>query len=304
MAGGASAGDQARLLREQAAQARVARQAGAKTVRGKSETAYNKTAKAWEAGQIGEERTARRLDRLRGARGWVLHDRLLDPAKKWNLDHLVIVPSGVYFVDSKQWKGRVTPFKGGLWRHYTAGPKSGRKSEDMTAEVLKIRGMAESASQRLGSPVIPVLCLTGTQSRQFEGVETVSGVLVMSVDTVYNWLRDAPAQLSDAALPQLAAVVSRVFPPATTDTAGQPAGILRAIEAAPSPTQQPGPVPTAPPSGRSTTPSVPSRRPGLPGAQSRPTPTPNHRAAAVAPVTPEPTKTAWGKLAGRLRPGG
>jgi hypothetical protein len=58
-------------------------------------------ARAWQRGAAGERQTARLLDRL-GRDGYlVLHD-LAVPGSPANVDHLVIGPSGVFVIDSKQ----------------------------------------------------------------------------------------------------------------------------------------------------------------------------------------------------------
>lgn len=213
--GGASASDKGDDLRGQAGRARAARKAGAKVVRGQSETALKKQAKAWDAGAVGEERAARQLERLRREGFTVHHDVLLEPPKKWNLDHMIYGPAGVFFADAKNWRGDITIYRGSLWRHWYAGPKSGRQSEDMAREVNKVKAMAQHASNRLGTKVTPVICLAGSKSRQFEGVAEVGGVVVVSVDKIVGWLRDSPATLTADKVRMWAEIGGRVFPPAT-----------------------------------------------------------------------------------------
>lgn len=240
--GGASAADRGKDLRAGAAQARAARQAGGKVVRGQSETALKKQAKAWDAGAVGEGRAQRALDRLRREKDWtVLHDRLLAPPKPWNLDHVVVGPPGAFFVDAKNWKGTITVFKGALWRHVYLGPKSGKKSENMMGEVNKIKGMAEQASQRLGVPVRPVLCLAGKQSREFEGAAMVNGVLVISVDRVFAHLRDAKICWGTVDAQRVGKRAATVFPPATQEQPSEAERWAAAMKQA-KPTFSSGPV--------------------------------------------------------------
>lgn len=214
-AGGASAGDRGKDLTRQASAARARRQAGGPVKRGQSETAYRAQAKAWSAGAVGEERTARKLERLRRHGFTTLNDVLLEPGKKWNLDHLVFGPPGIFFIDAKNWRGSITIKGSSVWRHWYAGPSSGRKSENMDREVTKIRGMATHASERLGAKVAPVLCLAGAKSRHFEGAPVVAGVTVVSMDHLYEWLSTAPVVLAPELVAMNASIAQRLFPPAT-----------------------------------------------------------------------------------------
>lgn len=213
--GGASASDRGRALKRDAASARARRQAGGPVKRGASETAFTKQAKAWEAGSVGEARAQRKLDLL-GKYGFTtLHDVLLEPGKNWNLDHLVIGPAGIFFIDAKNWRGTITVRNGQVWRRWYAGPSQGVRNECMEREVNKVRGMASHASARLGSKVVPVICLAGAKSRHFEGVEKAGGVLIVSVDQVMPWLREAPAVMAPELVDMNAQIAARLFPPAT-----------------------------------------------------------------------------------------
>lgn len=60
----------------------------------------------WSAGAVGEQRTARALVDL--GPGWtVLHD-LRVPGSKANIDHVAVGPGGVWVIDSKNYRGRMT----------------------------------------------------------------------------------------------------------------------------------------------------------------------------------------------------
>ena len=71
---------------------------------------------AWRRGAAGERRTARLLDRLTRDGYVVFHDLAL-PGSLANVDHLVIGPSGVFVIDSKQWTGSVRQSADGLVWH-------------------------------------------------------------------------------------------------------------------------------------------------------------------------------------------
>jgi hypothetical protein len=63
-------------------------------------------ARTWQRGAQGERRTARLLRRLARVGFVVFHD-LAVPGVQANVDHLVIGPTGVFVIDSKQWTGNV-----------------------------------------------------------------------------------------------------------------------------------------------------------------------------------------------------
>ena len=63
-------------------------------------------ARTWQRGARGERQTARLLDRLSRHGYQVFHD-LAMPGSPANIDHLVVGPSGVFVIDSKQWTGQV-----------------------------------------------------------------------------------------------------------------------------------------------------------------------------------------------------
>src|SRR5688572_673792 len=67
--------------------------------------------RAWARGAEGEERIARRLAKLLGSNGVVLmHDRRL-PGSRTNIDHIAVAPSGVWVIDAKRYKGKVSVVK-------------------------------------------------------------------------------------------------------------------------------------------------------------------------------------------------
>jgi hypothetical protein len=108
-------------------------------------------ARSWQRGAHGERRTARLLDRLT-REGYVVFHDLAVPGSDANVDHLVIGPSGVFVIDSKQWTGRVHQGADGLaWHnHYPL---------DRTLET--VRWEAEAISRLLGTRTAALLCVHG-----------------------------------------------------------------------------------------------------------------------------------------------
>jgi Nuclease-related domain len=108
-------------------------------------------ARTWQCGAHGERRTARLLDRLTRDGYVVFHD-LAVPGSPANVDHLVIGPSSVFVIDSKQWTGSVHQSVDGLaWHnHYRL---------DRTLET--VRWEADTVGRLLGTRATALLCVHG-----------------------------------------------------------------------------------------------------------------------------------------------
>jgi Nuclease-related domain len=108
-------------------------------------------ARTWQRGAAGERRTARLLDRLIRDGFVVFHD-LAVPDSPANLDHLVIGPTGVFVIDSKQWTGSVQQGADGLvWHnHYRL---------DRTLEMVGWE--AETVGRLLATRAAALLCVHG-----------------------------------------------------------------------------------------------------------------------------------------------
>jgi hypothetical protein len=129
-------------------------------------------ARAWQRGAAGEQQTARLLGRL-GRDGYVVLHDLAMPDSPANLDHLVIGPSGVFLIDSKQWTGQVYQSSDGLvWHnHYR-----------LDCTLATVRWQAETLGHRLGIPVAPVICVHGAHVQhgglRAQGVAIVPATLL------------------------------------------------------------------------------------------------------------------------------
>jgi hypothetical protein len=108
-------------------------------------------ARTWQRGAAGEQRTARLLDRLPRDGFVVFHD-LAVPDSPANVDHLVIGPTGVFVIDSKQWTGSVHQGADGLVRH-------NHYPLDRTLETVCWE--AETLGRLLGTRIHSLLCVHG-----------------------------------------------------------------------------------------------------------------------------------------------
>ncbi|HEX6878259.1 MAG TPA: NERD domain-containing protein [Nocardioidaceae bacterium] len=73
-------------------------------------------ARNFELGALAEERTASLLDELITYGFRCLHDRAWPGTRSANIDHIVVGPSGVFVVDTKNWSGDVRIEGGRLYR--------------------------------------------------------------------------------------------------------------------------------------------------------------------------------------------
>lgn len=102
---------------------------------------------SWQKGASGEESAGKTLDRLAGEGFVVLHDRR-KPGTKWNIDHVVVGPKGVYAIDAKHCSG---PARSGC------RGRGDRKTSRLRAWTGRLGGYAmppvtSSASMEASSP--------------------------------------------------------------------------------------------------------------------------------------------------------
>jgi hypothetical protein len=144
---------------------------------------------AWQRGAQGERRTARLLDRL-VRDGYVIFHDLAVPDSGANVDHLVIGPSGVFVIDSKQWTGSVQQGSDGLaWHnHYRL---------DRTLET--VRWEAQIIGRLLGTRAAAVVCVHGAHVHggglEVQGVAIVAAHLLRSAFGDDRVLSDAEVAL-------------------------------------------------------------------------------------------------------------
>jgi nuclease-like protein len=159
-------------------------------------------ARAWQRGATGERRTARLLDRL-GRDGYVSFHDLALPDSPANLDHLVIGPSGVFVIDSKQWTGHVHQGADGLvWHdHYR-----------LDRTLASICWQAETLGRLLGVPVAPLVCVHGAHI-QGGGLRAQSVAVVPA--TRLRLALGSDQVLSEVDIERLAATARMRLRPAT-----------------------------------------------------------------------------------------
>jgi hypothetical protein len=156
---------------------------------------------AWRRGAKGEQRTARRLRRL--GRGWSVFHDLAIPGSRANADHLVIGPPGVFLIDSKHYRGRLTLTpEGTLW--YGHHP--------LTGVLATVRWEAAVLGQALGTTITPMLCVQGAQLPW--GELMAEGIPVLAADQLATTLRVLPPMLDEVQVALLTEQARRQLHPA------------------------------------------------------------------------------------------
>jgi hypothetical protein len=183
---------------------------------------------AWGRGADGEERVGHWLDRAVGRHGVVLHDRAL-PRGRANIDHIAVVASGVWVIDTKHYRGRLERRELRGWfvprpRLLVAGRDESRLVTAARRQQALVAEAVTAEEPGAGSLVRAALCFTGVQIGLFTRPFPLEGVLVTWPRAFARALR-APGPIGPAARRELADRVARSFPPyAPGGTSHRPTG--------------------------------------------------------------------------------
>ncbi len=156
----------------------------------------------WAVGAEGEQATATLLHLL--PRRWVvLHDRRV-PGSRANIDHLVIGRTGVWVLDTKTSRGRVSS----RWRTVWLG--------DRRLDVRPVAWESAVVADRLcvaARPIVVVHALRGPPGLRPRG-RKVSGVRVVPSAGLLRRLKRGRRRIRAPDVARLAALAEDVLPPA------------------------------------------------------------------------------------------
>ncbi len=181
-------------------------------------TAEPRSTTNWATGAEGEEKVGATLDALAPAGVVSLHDRLR-PGTTANIDHIAVAPSGVWVIDAKRYKGRVSKKDvGGLMRSDVRLVVGDR---DRTALVAAMSKQVAAVHAALGMdwaevPVRPVLCFVDADWRWFSKPFELQGVLVTWPKALPELLV-RPGALQPAAVDPLVARLEDRLRPASAE---------------------------------------------------------------------------------------
>lgn len=186
-------------------------------------TGPKRSTEAWAWGAEGEERVGAVLERAVGEFGILLNDRRI-PGRRANLDHLAIVPSGVWVIDAKHYRGRLERRSVGGWfvprqALYVGG-------RDRSALIGSAERQRAEVAHHVPSDVVlkVALCFTGVETTLFARPFSLDGVLVTWPKALTKILL-APGPLDAVRRREVAAALGRAFPPyAPSGTSHKPTG--------------------------------------------------------------------------------
>lgn len=147
--------------------------------------------------KVGARRVARKLDLLSRAGFTVLHNRLLEPGRRWRIDHLVIGSTGVHLVEVVTWPDSVRVTKAGELEVARSQHGFNGATLNKTDTVNRVRGKAVHAAARLGGSINPVLVFAGARSRKFQGPVALNDVQLVSMEDLCLMLRTGPIAQAD-----------------------------------------------------------------------------------------------------------
>jgi hypothetical protein len=178
---------------------------------------------AWGRGGDGEELVGAFLSRAVGDVGLVLHDRAIVGTRS-NIDHIAVVPSGVWVIDTKQYRGRVQRRDRGGW--FVPRPALVVNGHDRTSLVAAMRRQRQLVQEAVGAGahVHAALCFTGAERGTFARPFTIDDVVVTWPRALARLLVAGGARdLQDSEA--LAARIAEAFPPyAPSGTSHKPIG--------------------------------------------------------------------------------
>ncbi|HWF15178.1 MAG TPA: nuclease-related domain-containing protein [Acidimicrobiales bacterium] len=186
-------------------------------------TGPRRSTEAWAWGAEGEERVGALLDRAVGDRGLLLHDRRI-PGSRANIDHVAIVPSGVWVIDAKHYHGRLERRSGRGWFMPRQALYVGRR--DRSALIASAERQRAEVARRLPPNVAvrAALCFTGIETNLFARPFTLDGILVTWPKALSTVLC-ARGRLDADHRHDLATALGRAFPPyAPSGTSHKPTG--------------------------------------------------------------------------------
>jgi hypothetical protein len=181
------------------------------------------TTRAWSQGGRGEERVGHLLSKAVGLDGVVLHDRSI-PGRSSNIDHIAIVPSGVWVIDTKQYTGRVQQRDLGSW--FVSRPAlfvNGRNRSSLIGGVLRQVDRVEPLVEA-DVPLHAALCFADAEWGLLGRPFTIDGVHITWANKQSSSLV-ARGPLSVDAIRTLAGRIAAAFPAyAPSGTSHSPTG--------------------------------------------------------------------------------
>lgn len=176
------------------------------------------TTEAWRVGAEGEERTARRLDRLEHDGYRVLHDARV-PGSAANIDHVVVGPSGLFTIETKNYSGKVR-INRSLFAREVVATHNGRKMDGVVDQARReaevVQGVVRAAA---AGPEIHVQPIVVIQRAELElgwfTRRTVRGVRICSSRHLIRVIKRNPSSLRGTEITAIAETLEGALLPST-----------------------------------------------------------------------------------------
>lgn len=173
--------------------------------------------RAWATGAGGEEIVAAALAK-RCPHALLLHDRKM-PRSCANIDHLAVVPSGVYVIDTKRYRGKIQ-----VRRPLLGAPSLRIAGRDSTPLLTGLHKQVDAVRSVLAevdaqAPIRGCLCFVVPEGAFAEGglplllTPEIDGFKPYSPRRLAKQLR-RPGPLAANRIDELAGILARRFPPA------------------------------------------------------------------------------------------
>jgi hypothetical protein len=166
---------------------------------------------AWARGAAGEEELAASLAR-RCPEAIVLHDRRM-PGSRANIDHIAVVPSGIYVIDAKRYKGKIE-----VRKPFFGDAKLVIGGRDKTKLIVGLQRQAEAVRVAL-TPLVPdirvnkCLCFVGNPEMPVVRRLEIDGVPLLYPKRLAKQLRQ-PGESNAEEIGRIVAALAQRFPPA------------------------------------------------------------------------------------------
>jgi hypothetical protein len=160
---------------------------------------------AWGVGAEGERKTASHLAGLEDAGFIVRHDRRV-PGYGGNVDHIAVGPTGVWVIETKNYRGGVEVFGDRL---EVKGLPRDAMVDQVYKEAVAVQIALGERLAELGMTVTPVLCMPRAKLGWFE--KAVRGVRIVDGRGLAKLLRSTPHRLDEHQVEAIAAELDRMF---------------------------------------------------------------------------------------------
>lgn len=161
---------------------------------------------AWGIGAAGESKVGRRLEKLPSDYK-VFHDRKI-PGSKANIDHIVVGPTGVFAIETKNVAGKVALVNGEL---RVAGRRKAF-GEQAWREAVAVQGVLAPVLVSLALDVKPILCFTKADLPS--GSPKTEGVPLLYPKGAVRAIKSGQPRLSAEQVARLSSMVEQLLAPA------------------------------------------------------------------------------------------